>query len=69
LLPLGLLQTWASVENGYWYARSAEFMQTPVINFIRWMRVPGDTLFALGAFALIIFVAGLASGRSFRRPS
>ena len=29
LLPVGLLQTWASVEKGTWYARSAEFMQTP----------------------------------------
>jgi hypothetical protein len=25
---MGLLQTWASVEHGYWFARSAEFMQT-----------------------------------------
>jgi nitric oxide reductase subunit B len=23
LLPVGLMQTWASVERGYWYARSA----------------------------------------------
>ena len=22
LLPIGLLQTWASVEHGLWYARS-----------------------------------------------
>ena len=28
LLPVGLMQTWASVEHGYWYARSSEFMQT-----------------------------------------
>jgi nitric oxide reductase subunit B len=28
LLPVGLLQTWASVEHGYWYARSPEFLQT-----------------------------------------
>src|SRR4029077_15326528 len=26
LLPVGLLQTWASVEHGMWYARSAEFL-------------------------------------------
>jgi nitric oxide reductase subunit B len=66
LLPLGLMQTWASVEHGYWYARSAEFMQTPVMQNLRWLRVPGDTLFFLGAVALVIFVAGLKSGRSFR---
>jgi nitric oxide reductase subunit B len=26
LLPVGLMQTWASVQHGYWFARSAEFM-------------------------------------------
>jgi nitric oxide reductase subunit B len=69
LLPVGLMQTWASVEHGYWYARSSEFMQTPVVQNLRWMRVPGDTLFALGAVALVIFVAGLKTGHSFRRPN
>lgn len=28
LLPAGLAQLWASVEIGYWYARSAEFLHT-----------------------------------------
>jgi nitric oxide reductase subunit B len=66
LLPVGLMQTWASVEHGYWYARSSEFMQTPIVQNFRWLRVPGDTLFALGAVALVIFVAGLKTGHSFR---
>ena len=26
LLPVGLMRTWASVEHGYWYARSPEFL-------------------------------------------
>ena len=67
LLPVGLMQTWASVEHGYWYARSGEFLQTPLMQNLRWMRVPGDTIFALGAVALVIFVAGLKFGYSFRR--
>jgi nitric oxide reductase large subunit len=41
LLPVGLMQTWASVDHGYWYARSSEFMQTPLMQNLRWMRVPG----------------------------
>ena len=69
LLPVGLLQTWASVEHGYWYARSAEFMQTPLMQNLRWMRVPGDTVFFLGAVALVLFVAGLKTGHSFRRTA
>ncbi len=67
LLPVGLLQTWASVEHGYWYARSAEFMQTPIMQTWRWMRVPGDTIFFFGAIALVLFVVGLKTGHSFRR--
>src|SRR5207245_1380554 len=27
MLPIGLMQAWASVEYGTWFARSAEFMQ------------------------------------------
>lgn len=56
LLPVGLMQTWASVENGYWYARSAEFLGSPLMQRLRWMRAPGDTLFALGALILVAFV-------------
>ncbi len=66
LLPLGLLQTIASVEHGFWYARSAEFMQTPTLDFIRWLRVIGDTVFALGALALGWFVLGLKTGHSLK---
>ena len=68
LLPVGLMQTWASVEHGYWYARSAEFMKTSLMQNLRWMRVPGDTVFFLGAVALVAFVAGLRSGHSIKSP-
>ena len=67
LLPVGLMQTWASVEHGYWYARSPEFLQTGTIETFRWLRVVGDTIFAAGALALAIFIIGLrrrgAAGR------
>jgi len=56
LLPVGLMQTWASVDRGYWYARSAEFLGSPLMQTLRWMRVPGDTIFAVGALALVAFV-------------
>jgi len=56
LLPVGLMQTWASVEYGYWYARSAEFLQTDIMHTLRWMRVLGDTIFAAGIIALVAFV-------------
>jgi nitric oxide reductase subunit B len=64
LLPVGLLQAWASVEHGMWFARSAEFMQTPLMQNLRWMRVIGDTVFAVGVVSLGWFVLGLKTGWS-----
>jgi len=65
LLPVGLAQTWASVEYGLWYARSAEFLQDDTLHVLRWLRVIGDTVFALGIFGFVWFVAGLKTGWSF----
>jgi nitric oxide reductase subunit B len=59
VFPIGLVQTWASVEHGYAYARSPELMQLPYMKTLRWMRIPGDTLFAVGAVAIIAFVFGV----------
>jgi nitric oxide reductase subunit B len=67
LLPVGLMQTWASVQTGYWYARSAEFLQAGPMQTLRWLRVVGDTIFALGAVVLVGFVIGLSAGYSVRR--
>jgi len=65
VLPIGLMQTWASVEYGTWYARSSEFMQTPLMNNLRWMRMFGDSIFAIGALVLGWFVLGLMTGHSY----
>lgn len=59
LLPIGTLQLLAAIENGYWYARSAEFMHRPIIELLVWMRVPGDTIFSIGAVLFTWFVIGL----------
>jgi nitric oxide reductase subunit B len=56
LLPLGVLQLQAALENGYWYARSAEFMGKPIVHLLVWMRVPGDTVFSIGALLIAWFV-------------
>ena len=67
LLPVGLLQTRASVERGYWYARSSEFLDTPLLQTFRWLRAPGDILFALGALALVAFVFTVRPARQTER--
>ncbi|MBU2500365.1 nitric-oxide reductase large subunit [bacterium] len=64
VLPIGLAQTLASVREGLWYARSQEFMQQDYMQTLRWLRVIGDTIFALGTLALAWFIAGLKGGWS-----
>lgn len=67
VLPIGLLQTVASVNEGMWYARSAEFMQQPEMNILRWLRVIGDTIFAVGLFAFVYFVFSLKKSKEIPR--
>jgi len=59
LLPMGVLQAIASVNEGIWYARSVEFMQQPLMDTIKWLRIIGDTIFAVGLFAFVLFVFNL----------
>jgi nitric oxide reductase subunit B len=65
LLPVGLLQAWASIQYGTWYARSAEFLQSEHMQALRWLRVPGDVLFATGAALFAWFILGLLTGHSY----
>jgi nitric oxide reductase subunit B len=67
LLPVGIMQTVASINHGMWYARSMEFMQTPVMDKLRWLRVIGDTIFTFGIIGLGWFVLGLKLGWSTRK--
>jgi nitric oxide reductase subunit B len=59
LLPLGTMQLFAAIDHGYAFARSAEFMQRPIVKLLIWMRVPGDTIFSVGALSLAWFVLRL----------
>jgi nitric oxide reductase subunit B len=63
LLPVGIAQTIASIDVGMWYARSADFMQQDYLQTFRWLRMIGDTIFALGAVSLAIFVLSQRIGR------
>lgn len=71
LLPLGVLQLEASINDGYWFARSAEFMGRPIIDVLVWMRTPGDVVFACGALLVGLFVASLwlSPGRREKLPA
>jgi len=64
LLPIGFMQTWASVEHGYWYARDTAFLYSPAMTVLKWLRAPGDIIFALGILTFVLFVFGLATGHT-----
>ena len=58
LLPIGILQFYASASQGLWYARSEAFMQQDLLQTLRWVRTFGDIVFLVGAFAVIWQIAG-----------
>jgi len=59
LLPIGLIQFFAVLENGYWYGRSPEVIHSPLVESLVWMRVPGDVIFGIGGFLLGLFLIDL----------
>ncbi|MCB9576998.1 MAG: nitric-oxide reductase large subunit [Polyangiaceae bacterium] len=67
LLPIGLAQAVASIDHGLWFARSAEFLQQPWIQTLRWLRLVGDSVFIIGVAALVYFVVGLKTGWSYKK--
>jgi nitric oxide reductase subunit B len=50
-----------------WYARIAEFLQLPILQTLRWLRIVGDTMFLAGVLALVWFLLGLWTGWSYER--
>ncbi|PCJ17123.1 MAG: nitric oxide reductase large subunit [SAR86 cluster bacterium] len=68
LLPQGLWQTFNSYKYGYWYARSAELVHSPLMENLVWARVPGDTVFAVGVFALCAFTFRLYFPKKLKEP-
>lgn len=53
LLPLGIMQLYHSVGEGYVEARSLGYLTQPGNMVLEWMRMPGDVLFLAGIFPLI----------------
>jgi nitric oxide reductase subunit B len=48
LFPIGMVQLYDAVAEGYWKARSFDFLMLPWVNMLEWLRAPGDLLFILG---------------------
>ena len=57
LLPIGLAQVWQSYDQGFWFARSAEFYNSDLVQTLgNWRIVPDLIIILLGAFPLMYFL-------------
>lgn len=59
LLPLGVLQLWHSVNDGYFEARELGYITRPGNAFLEWMRMPGDVLFLVPGILPFLWIAFL----------
>ncbi len=59
LLPLGVIQLWHSVNDGYYEARSLNFITTPGNALLEWLRMPGDIVFIGGGVLPFLWIAWL----------
>jgi nitric oxide reductase subunit B len=69
LVPIGLLQFNDSLQNGYWHARSPEFYQQRLVQFLEWARLPGDVLFIVGGIGPVVYLAIRAFFRRNHKPA
>ncbi len=51
LLPIGTAQLFATIDHGYWYARSLDFYAG--WTAFQWLRFPGDIAFAIGGLIVL----------------
>lgn len=65
LLPLGVIQLYHSVNDGYFEARSLGYITRPGNEILEWLRLPGDLIFIVGGILPFIWIALLAL-RNFR---
>lgn len=57
LFPAGIHQLVAVMEEGYWFARSQEFIQSVPFQSMTWLRIVGGAVFCVGGlFPLTWFV-------------
>jgi nitric oxide reductase subunit B len=57
LFPGGIVQLRDVLENGYWHARSLEFIGQPLMRTLEWLRLPGDAIFILAGVVPTVLAA------------
>jgi nitric oxide reductase subunit B len=59
LFPGGVLQLLDVLKNGYWHARSPEFLDKRITTLIEWLRLPADAIFILLGVVPLLIATGL----------
>ena len=67
LLPLGILQLYESVNNGYFEARELKFLTSDTNALIEWLRLPGDIVFIAGGAVPTLYIAYLGIRHTVKR--
>src|SRR5829696_2784215 len=67
LLPLGILQLYKSVNEGYFEARELKFLTNDTNALLEWLRLPGNTLFIVGGALRPLNIAYLGAPNTVRR--
>ncbi|MGZ5359507.1 MAG: nitric-oxide reductase large subunit [Solirubrobacterales bacterium] len=67
LLPLGFLQLYKSVADGYWDARELEFLTNDTNTLIEWLRLPGDVVFIVGGAIPALYIAYIGIRHTVKR--
>ncbi|GAA0714250.1 cbb3-type cytochrome c oxidase subunit I [Dactylosporangium roseum] len=59
LLPLGVLQLWHSVNDGYFEARTLGYITEPGNAVLEWLRMPGDLIMIIGGALPFLWITYL----------
>jgi nitric oxide reductase subunit B len=67
LLPLGILQLYKSVNDGYFEARQLKFLTNDTNALIEWLRLPGDIVFIVGGAVPALYIAYIGVRHTVKR--
>ncbi len=56
LFPVGIVQLYDAVNQGYWHARSLDFIMMRWVHALEWARLPGDVLFIAGGAVPLVWM-------------
>lgn len=67
LFPGGVIQLNDVLKNGYWHARSSDFLKGGILHTLEWLRLPGDLIF-IGLGVLPIVAAAVRTYKNLQWP-